>query len=165
MSAQQRLYISFIGRSIQDNSLRYPSVLVTELLEYTEQSYCLPGDEELSADASARRVGEHLLKWHARMPFAAENFLPGSAEQSYAAEWLPAADGRGASHPAFNQPLPVEALQQISLDELLRFYRHPIRAFSNCGWASVLSRKRPSCPTKNPSRWITSAATSSTASC
>lgn len=34
LSAQQRLYISFIGRSIQDNSLRYPSVLVTELLEY-----------------------------------------------------------------------------------------------------------------------------------
>lgn len=33
LSAQQRLYISFIGRSIQDNSLRYPSVLVTELLE------------------------------------------------------------------------------------------------------------------------------------
>ena len=165
LSAQQRLYISFIGRSIQDNSLRYPSVLVTELLEYLEQSYCLPGDEELSADASARRVGEHLLKWHARMPFAAENFLPGSEAQSYAAEWLPAADGRGAAHPAFNQPLPAEALQQISLDELLRFYRHPIRAFSNCGWASVLSWKRPSCPTKNPSRWITSAATSSTASC
>lgn len=50
LSAQQRLYISFIGRSIQDNSPRYPSVLVTELLEYLEQSYCLPGDEELSAD-------------------------------------------------------------------------------------------------------------------
>ncbi|MCC3262974.1 exodeoxyribonuclease V subunit gamma, partial [Paenibacillus polymyxa] len=65
LSAQQRLYISFIGRSIQDNSPRYPSVLVTELLEYLEQSYCLPGDEELSADDSARRVGEHLLKWHA----------------------------------------------------------------------------------------------------
>ncbi|AXX19548.1 exodeoxyribonuclease V subunit gamma [Serratia marcescens] len=129
LSAQQRLYISFIGRSIQDNSPRYPSVLVTELLEYLEQSYCLPGDEELSADDSARRVGEHLLKWHARMPFAAENFLPGSEAQSYAAEWLPAADGRGAAHPAFNQPLPAEALQQISLDELLRFYRHPIRAF------------------------------------
>ena len=63
------------------------------------------------------------------MPFAAENFLPGSEAQSYAAEWLPAADGRGAAHPAFNQPLPAEALQQISLDELLRFYRHPIRAF------------------------------------
>ncbi|CAI0932084.1 exodeoxyribonuclease V subunit gamma [Serratia entomophila] len=129
LSAQQRLYISFIGRSIQDNGLRYPSVLVTELLEYLEQSYCLPGDENLDADGSAQRVGEHLLKWHARMPFAAENFLPGSEAQSYAAEWLPAADGRGAAHPAFNQPLLAEEPPQISLDDLLRFYRHPIRAF------------------------------------
>lgn len=129
LSAQQRLYISFIGRSIQDNSERYPSVLVTELLEYLEQSYYLPGDEACDADVSARRVGEHLLAWHTRMPFAAENFQPESEAQSYAAEWLPAADGRGAAYPAFNQPLPVEDSAQISLDELLRFYRHPIRAF------------------------------------
>ncbi|WON76015.1 exodeoxyribonuclease V subunit gamma [Serratia sp. UGAL515B_01] len=129
LSAQQRLYISFIGRSIQDNSERYPSVLVTELLEYLEQSYCLPGDEELDADSSARRVGEHLLNQHARMPFAAENFLPATEEQSYAAEWLPAADGRGAVHLSFNQPLAVEEKTEVSLDELLRFYRHPIRAF------------------------------------
>jgi exodeoxyribonuclease V gamma subunit len=129
LSAQQRLYISFIGRSIQDNSERYPSVLVTELLEYLQQSYCLPGDQALDADSSARRVAEHLLKRHSRIPFAAENFLPGSEGQSYAAEWLPAADGRGAAYPAFNQPLQVEEKNQISFDELLRFYRHPIRAF------------------------------------
>ncbi|AHG19245.1 exonuclease V subunit gamma [Chania multitudinisentens RB-25] len=129
LSAQQRLYISFIGRSIQDNSERYPSVLVTELLEYLEQSYCLPGDETCDADTSARRVGEHLLKYHNRMPFAAENFLAGSEAQSYAAEWLPAADGQGTAYPAFNQPLVGEEKTQISLDELLRFYRHPIRAF------------------------------------
>ncbi|QLH63504.1 exodeoxyribonuclease V subunit gamma [Serratia symbiotica] len=129
LSAQQRLYISFIGRSIQDNRERYPSVLVTELLEYLEQSYCLPGDEDLDADGSAQRVGEYLLKWHARMPFAVENFLPGSEQQSYAAEWLPAADGRGATPPPFNQPLLPAGEQQISLDDLRRFYRHPIRAF------------------------------------
>ncbi|MFC0226242.1 exodeoxyribonuclease V subunit gamma [Serratia aquatilis] len=129
LSAQQRLYISFIGRSIQDNSERYPSVLVMELLEYLQQSYCLPGDEAIDADSSARRVGEHLLKHHARMPFAAENFQPGTEEQSYAAEWLPAADGKGAAHLAFNQPLLAEEKTQVSLDELLRFYRHPIRAF------------------------------------
>lgn len=45
LSAQQQLYISYIGRSIQDNSKRYPSVLVSELIEYVAQSYHLPGDE------------------------------------------------------------------------------------------------------------------------
>ncbi|PVZ85329.1 exodeoxyribonuclease V subunit gamma [Serratia sp. S1B] len=129
LSAQQRLYISFIGRSIQDNSERYPSVLVTELLEYLEQSYCLPGDEQRDADSSAQRVREHLLQHHARMPFAAVNFLPGSEEQSYAAEWLPAAQGNGVAHPGFSHPLPQEEKTQVAFDELLRFYRHPIRAF------------------------------------
>lgn len=129
LSAQQRLYISFIGRSIQDNRERYPSVLVTELLEYLEQSYCLPGDEDLDADSSARRVREYLLKWHPRMPFAVENFLPGSEQQSYAAEWLPAATGRGTAPLCFNQSLPPVGKQQISLNDLRRFYRHPIRAF------------------------------------
>lgn len=129
LSAQQRLYISFIGRSIQDNRERYPSVLVTDLLEYLEQSYCLPGDENLDADSSAQRVGEYLLKWHTRMPFAAENFLPGSEQQSYAAEWLPAADGRGMAPSPFNQSLLPAGEQQISLDDLRWFYRHPIRAF------------------------------------
>ena len=42
LSAQQQLYISYIGRSIQDNSKRYPSVLVSELIEYISQSYHLP---------------------------------------------------------------------------------------------------------------------------
>ncbi|RLM14091.1 exodeoxyribonuclease V subunit gamma [Gibbsiella quercinecans] len=132
LSAQQKLYISFIGRSIQDNSERYPSVLVAELLEYLQQSYYLPGDETLDADSSARKVAEHLLCWHTRMPFAAENFLPGSDRQSYAAEWLPAAGGHGAPLPPFNQPLlPDERApsQVLSLDQLQRFYRHPIRAF------------------------------------
>ncbi|UMX55265.1 exodeoxyribonuclease V subunit gamma [Escherichia coli] len=32
ISAQQKLYISYIGRSIRDNSERFPSVLVQEEL-------------------------------------------------------------------------------------------------------------------------------------
>ncbi|MFA3780145.1 exodeoxyribonuclease V subunit gamma [Yersinia sp. 1652 StPb PI] len=129
LSAQQQLYISYIGRSIQDNSKRYPSVLVSELIEYISQSYHLPGDEMLNADESAQRVIQHLLCWHARMPFAAENFIQHSELQSYAAEWLPSAESKGRPHPEFNQPLSPESLSEITLDELIRFYRHPVRAF------------------------------------
>ncbi|WP_145530915.1 exodeoxyribonuclease V subunit gamma [Yersinia kristensenii] len=129
LSAQQQLYISYIGRSIQDNSKRYPSVLVSELIEYISQSYRLPGDEDLSADDSAKRVIQHLLCWHPRMPFAAENFIQNSELQSYAAEWLPSAEFKGVAHPEFNQPLSPEPLSEITLDELIRFYRHPVRAF------------------------------------
>lgn len=129
ISAQQQLYISYIGRSIQDNSKRYPSVLVSELIEYISQSYCLPGDEWLSADDSAGRVIEHLLCWHPRMPFSPENFIKNSELQSYAAEWLPSAESKGQAHPEFNKVLAPEPLSEVTLDELIRFYRHPVRAF------------------------------------
>lgn len=60
LSAQQKLYISFIGRAIQDNTLRYPSVFVSELCEYIAQSFCLPGDELIDAEISSLRVRTHL---------------------------------------------------------------------------------------------------------
>ncbi|WP_127957432.1 exodeoxyribonuclease V subunit gamma [Serratia microhaemolytica] len=129
LSAQQRLYISFIGRAIEDNSERFPSVLVTELLEYLEQSHYLAGDEACDLDSSAANVRAHLLTQHSRMPFAAENFQPGSAIQSYAAQWLPAAAGQGTQPGGFSCPLQPLERNEISLEQLLRFYRHPVKAF------------------------------------
>ncbi|KYP97207.1 hypothetical protein BG74_04745, partial [Sodalis-like endosymbiont of Proechinophthirus fluctus] len=63
-------YISFIGRAIQDNTSRYPSVLVSELCDYIAQSFYLHGDEHADAESSADRVRAHLWQWHSRMPFA-----------------------------------------------------------------------------------------------
>lgn len=131
LSARQRLYISFIGRAIQDNTLRYPSVLVSELCYYISQSFYLPGDEEVDAETSANRVREHLWQWHSRMPFAPENFLPGSDMQSFASEWLTAASAGGKPYPNFFSPLaesPCKA-KTLSLDDLLHFYSHPVRAW------------------------------------
>ncbi|MBN2039711.1 MAG: exodeoxyribonuclease V subunit gamma [Spirochaetes bacterium] len=39
MSARKKLYISYVGQSIQDNSEITPSVLVSELLDYIDQAY------------------------------------------------------------------------------------------------------------------------------
>lgn len=129
LSAQQRLYISFIGRAIQDNTPRYPSVLVSELSDYIAQSFYLLGDEHADAESSADRVRAHLWQWHSRMPFAPENFLPGSESQSFADEWLPAAGAEGEPQPDFVAPLTAPPCEALALDELLRFYRHPVRAW------------------------------------
>jgi exodeoxyribonuclease V gamma subunit len=129
LSAQHYFYISFIGRSIQDNTARYPSVLVSELTEYIAQSFYLAGDEKLDVDESAKRVGEHLYQYHPRMPFAAENFMAGTEQQSFAAEWLPAASAGGTPHPAFSRTLPNLPVTVLSFDWLKRFYSHPVRAF------------------------------------
>ena len=128
ISAQQSLYISYIGRSIQDNSERFPSVLVQELLDYIGQSHYLPGDEALTSDESEKRVKAHIARLHTRMPFDAQNFLPGE-QQSYASEWLPAASRRGEAHSDFVQPLAFDMPETLSLETLQRFWAHPVRAF------------------------------------
>lgn len=128
ISAQQSLYISYIGRSIQDNSERFPSVLVQELLDYIGQSHYLPGDEALTSDESEKRVKTHIARLHTRMPFDVQNFLPGE-QQSYASEWLPAASRSGEAHSDFVQPLAFDMPEMLSLETLQRFWAHPVRAF------------------------------------
>lgn len=98
MSAQSRLYISYIGRSIQDNSERFPSVLVQELVDYIGQSHYLPGDEACNCDESERRVKAHITCHHSRMPFDPVNYVPDEL-QSYAREWLPPRRKRGRRKP------------------------------------------------------------------
>lgn len=128
MSAEQQLYISYIGRSIQDNSERYPSVLVQELMDYIGQSCYLSGDEALDCDASEQRVKAHLTHLHSRMPFDAVNFRH-DEHQSYAKEWLPAARQQGEACRNFIQPLPAPVIDTLPLTQLLRFWQHPVRAF------------------------------------
>ncbi|EOT8834377.1 exodeoxyribonuclease V subunit gamma [Escherichia fergusonii] len=128
ISAQQKLYISYIGRSIQDNSERFPSVLVQELIDYIGQSHYLPGDEALNCDESEAKVKAHITCMHTRMPFDPQNYLPGE-QQSYAREWLPAASQSGEAHSDFVQPLPFEMPPTLLLESLQRFWAHPVRAF------------------------------------
>ncbi|MFW4398503.1 exodeoxyribonuclease V subunit gamma, partial [Klebsiella pneumoniae] len=128
MSAEQTLYISYIGRSIQDNSERFPSVLVQELVDYIGQSHCLAGDEELDCDASEARVKAHITHLHTRMPFDVANFQE-DENKSYAREWLAAAGQQGEAHSDFIQPLTAPPIDSLPFDQLLRFWQHPVRAF------------------------------------
>ncbi|MBV4412672.1 exodeoxyribonuclease V subunit gamma [Enterobacteriaceae bacterium YMB-R22] len=129
VSAQQRLWISYIGRSVQDNSERFPSVLVEELVNYIAHSHYLPGDEACDSDESAQRVARHITCEHPRTPFDAACFIRDGEFQSYAREWLAAASEQGAAPPAFIQPLVAQPLEEISLEQLQRFWGHPVRAF------------------------------------
>ncbi len=88
-SAQEVLYISYVGRSIQDNAEKVPSVLVSELVEYCQQGYCMADDGALPVDESAVRIKQHLIYHHPLVPFSPTAFCGVNA--SYAAEWLPAA--------------------------------------------------------------------------
>lgn len=131
LSAEQKLYISYIGRDIQTNDERYPSILVDELLAHLQQSYVLSGDELLPLDISIAKFNQHLIHYHTRMPFNMNNYLPTSEQTlvnkiSYADEWLPAAKQQGQSN-EFYQLLNTQPMVSIALDDLKHFYFHPIK--------------------------------------
>ncbi|TFH91385.1 exodeoxyribonuclease V subunit gamma [Vibrio ouci] len=134
LSAQQSLYISYVGRSIQDNTERVPSVLVSELMEYCHQNYCLLGDEQLACDESGEKLLDELLTQHSMVPFSSSAFLGDSP--SYAKEWLPAANRQGQVSGEFNQRLQdylLDVTYPLDLDlvELQRFWRLPVQYFFN----------------------------------
>lgn len=122
LSAQNLLYISYIGRDIKDNSERYPSILVDELWEYIAQYYNIPVNQvdNINNNLDFLRIN------HTRTPFNPLNFLQNP--KSYADEWLPAALQQGKEQD-FISKIPAISVDNISLDELKRFYQHPIRLF------------------------------------
>ena len=128
-SAQQYFYVSYIGRSIQDNQPRLASVLVTELLEYIGQSFYLADDAHSDVDKSAQRVQQHLVLQQSRTPFSVENFSEQNPWRSFAQQWTAAANRAGQAQPAFTQSLTSYQPEELTIAELSSFWRHPIRAW------------------------------------
>ncbi|XKM13161.1 exodeoxyribonuclease V subunit gamma [Orbaceae bacterium ac157xtp] len=129
LSAQQKLYISYIGRDIQTNDTRYPSILVDELLDFLQDNFVLKGDEALLPQNSAENLLDYLVFEHARMPFNPDNFMSHNKACnliSYANEWLPAAKKEGITQ-SFLSHLDNVTIENVTLDDLKRFYLHPIR--------------------------------------
>ena len=138
LSAQQCLYISYVGRSIQDNTERVPSVLVSELLEYCHQNYCLSGEQALDSDKSGNQLVQAISFEHAMTPFSPSSFQDSDGKHvgSYAKEWLPAANRQGQQSGDFNKALDdylLDATYPLDLDlvELQRFWRLPVQYFFN----------------------------------
>lgn len=122
LSARSQLYISYVGRSVQDNSPKVPSVLVSELLEYCLNNY--RGEQG--------ELKQQLLTEHPLQPFSRGYFEPATGNKlfSYADEWLPLVNEQGAEAQSFIQkPLPAESAVQLELSELLSFARNPVKHF------------------------------------
>lgn len=91
LAAQQSLYVSYVGRSVNDNSPLEPSVLVSELRDYLAQSCCLKGDQMLDSDVSGERLLAALTTEHPLQPFSPLYFRSNSSYFSYHPRWLSAA--------------------------------------------------------------------------
>jgi exodeoxyribonuclease V gamma subunit len=132
LCARQVLYLSYVGRDIRNNSERQPSVLLRELLDYIDQQY-------VAVDGKAGvRLSARLTRVHPLQPFSPRNYR--GEPRSYDGDWCAVAQ-------AMRQPLRPEpagadwnrtrlsaapdVLHTVSLMQLLRFVRHPVRFFVN----------------------------------
>ncbi len=125
LSARQTLYISYTGRSIRDNALMLPSVLVSELQDYIEQGFVSEAGEPIL---------KQLITEHPLQPFSPRYFQGDSTLFSYDPVWSSAANVQQKAPqatPFIEQPLPPADVTQrsLSLHELIRFFSAPTRYF------------------------------------
>ncbi|MFA5678938.1 MAG: exodeoxyribonuclease V subunit gamma [Pseudomonas sp.] len=119
LSARDELSISWVGRSIRDNTERTPSVLVGQLRDHLAAGWRLADDSDLLAALTV----EHRLQ-----PFSRRYFDGGDRLFSYAREWRALHE----SSPATELDAPLEALASagpIDLAALQRFLRNPAEHF------------------------------------
>lgn len=123
LSAREKLYISYVGRSIQDNSTIPPSVLVSELLDHIEQGFRMQAGE----------ISDHLLLVHGLQPFSPRYFMDGEKFFSYSEENCAAAmnltQARQAPTPFIGAGLsePEEEYKVVDVAQLCTFYSNPTR--------------------------------------
>ncbi|MDI9246339.1 exodeoxyribonuclease V subunit gamma [Marinobacter sp. CHS3-4] len=124
LSAREQLYISWVGRSIRDDSERPPSVLVSQLRDHLDAVWSVTGEES----ASDALTTEHPLQPFSRDYFPAAQQPPGQRRLfSYDEEWLQA---HQSQHAEDHQPLPyLPPAVPLTCQELAEFLKKPVETF------------------------------------
>ncbi|RKP51969.1 exodeoxyribonuclease V subunit gamma [Pararobbsia silviterrae] len=138
LSAREHLHVSWIGRSINDNSERPPSVLVSQLRDHLAAGWRLEG-----ADDDPRALLDALTVEHRLQPFSA-GYFPDDPQLSrlftYAREWRMGSVSDEVADDGLHDAAddisghgdrlaPLDRDEPLSLRELADFLKHPVRAF------------------------------------
>ena len=134
LSARNRLSISWVGRSIIDNSEQPPSVLLGQLRDHLARGWTL-ADVEVKNE-SERDAGKALLAAltteHPLQPFSIDYFRKGSALTTYAHEWRELHRPDTGPAPSAEPGLaPFRQDSPLTLVQLGNFLKAPVQAFTN----------------------------------
>ncbi|MBK1620761.1 exodeoxyribonuclease V subunit gamma [Lamprobacter modestohalophilus] len=142
LAARERLVISWVGRSLRDDSERPPSVLVGQLRDHLQAGWRLaPEAVEAASDPSGQALLAALTRSHPLQPFSRRYFEPQRDPRlfTYANEWRrlypdsTPADDAASQVPLFPERPPTLSAPTfdgtITLQTLGRFLRHPLRTF------------------------------------
>ena len=129
LSARAQLYVSWVGRSIRDNSERPASVLIGQLRDHLAAGWRLKGAAADSKHDAGEQLLERLTTEHPLQPFSARYFHRGSDLFSYAREWRSLHLLDEASDDTEGQLERYQADEPLTLPLLQDFLRHPVRHF------------------------------------
>ena len=115
LAARDKLYVSWVGRNVRDNTEQPASVLVAQLRDYLKAGWDLDLDERTTV--------------HALQPFSRRYFERGGL-LTYAGEWR-SAHGTDAADPSLDElpPFELDPSFRLTLGELAAFLRQPARHF------------------------------------
>jgi exodeoxyribonuclease V gamma subunit len=156
LSAREQLYFSYQGFSQKDNSPLAPSILLSELMEYCQQGFCLSGELGLQVEETEKNLLAHLTIKHKLQPFNQAYFEIKSEIKSEIKGEVKG-EVKDASYLSFNQkqhaiaeqlqqpsqammfniaPLTqsLEQSTQLELDSLIQFFQNPAKAFFVQRW-------------------------------
>jgi len=127
LSARQQFYVSWVGRSIRDNSERPPSVLVSQLRDALAQYCCLASKEPTLLSAITI---EHPLQ-----PFSIEYLKTHHSRHlfTYTHEWF--ANPATIAQQVFDDNIPTPTVSDeqqtltVNLETLARFLKAPVKTF------------------------------------
>jgi exodeoxyribonuclease V gamma subunit len=120
LSARQKLYISYVGQSIQDNTPIPPCVLVSELMDALDEGF----------GGFSEKISDHLLTRHRLQAFSPDYFREASRLFSYSRENFSAHTFKRAVVPVFLDgplPEPDAARKTLSPQTLCTFMNHPTK--------------------------------------
>ncbi|MDR5859938.1 exodeoxyribonuclease V subunit gamma [Halomonas eurihalina] len=173
LSARERLMISWVGRSIHDNALQPPSVLLGQLRDHLADGWRLAGHTADEQDDDGQALLDALTTEHPLQPFSRDYFRqPNHADATatqaankglftYAHEWRAIHTGQPdanehlepgsnavspntASLPAMTQETP------LTLKQLGAFLKDPVKAFFNTRLGVYLEREAAESPDHEP---------------
>ncbi|MBE8215017.1 MAG: exodeoxyribonuclease V subunit gamma [Endozoicomonadaceae bacterium] len=122
LAAKDYFYISYQGRSRRDNSIREPSILVSELIAYCHRNF-----KNKTTNQAALLVKEHPLQ-----PFDPRYFELNSAYFSYEKYWNRHeinATQIVSSDSFQEKTAPLVSGSVIMLEDFIRFYKNPAQYF------------------------------------
>ncbi|WP_288841520.1 exodeoxyribonuclease V subunit gamma [uncultured Deefgea sp.] len=82
LAAREKLYLSWVGRSLKDDAHFPPSVLVSDVLDCVAQGFFLEGDVDASIEQRRAQLLQHLTREYPLQPFSLQNFAGHTPDQA-----------------------------------------------------------------------------------